>query len=241
MDAVTAAPCPVTAGPAVVSRSEKPVKMPSLVRSCVWPAAVLVLGGVLAVAPLMAQTWAEAGDAGSLVITAQVTSGNGPFQVITGALAAHDDVDVYCFQLAAVPPQGQPLASIPCTMHAEPSLYVFDANGLGVDANMTCAGGTKTVAASGSMAPGLYYLAVAHGDYLPTSAGGAIWNLTYGNHLAPNGPGAASPLTGWTGPVSVAAPYPYQLNLWWNWVNWCELATADESTSWGSLKARYGS
>ena len=211
-----------------------------LARRHAVPATALLLACALAAVPAAAQTWAEVGDAGSLVSSAQVTSGNGPFQAITGALAAHDDVDVYCFQLSAVPPMGQPLASIACTMHADPSLYIFDASGLGIDANMTCAGGMKIVGANGSMAPGLYYLAVAHGDYLPNSAGGAIWNFTYANHFAPNGPGAASPLTGWVGPLTVVPAAPYQLNLWWNWANWCELATAEEATSWGSLKARYG-
>lgn len=194
----------------------------------------------LVAAPVAAQTWAEAGDAGELVGTAQVTSGNGLFTAITGELSQHGDVDIYCLQLLAVPPMNQPLAGISCAMNSEPSLYLFDAAGVGVDANMSCMGGMKLVAASGSMTPGFYYLAVAHGDWLPMTANGLAWSLTYSGHLAPNGPGAGWPLTGWVGPLTFVSAYPYQLNLYSNWVGWCELATAEEAVTWGALKATFG-
>lgn len=214
----------------------------AIVAPCLRSPAAVALSLLLAVAaaPAVAQTWAEAGDAGELVGTAQVTTGTGLFTAITGQLSQHGDVDVYCLQLLAVPPMNQPLAAINCAMHADPSLYLFDAGGAGVDANLTCLGGMKIVAASGSMSPGFYYLAVAHGDWAPTSANGNIWNVSYAGHFTPDGPGAGWPLTGWVGPLNFVAAYPYQLNLYSNWVGYCELATGDEPVSWGSLKAAYG-
>lgn len=201
----------------------------------------LSLAALLAVAcPAAAQTWAEFGDAGELVATAQVTAGSGLFTSITGELSQRGDVDIYCLQLLAVPPMNQPLATILCSTHADPSLYLFDATGLGVNANLTCAGGLKVVVATSTMAPGLYYLAVAHDGEMPQTANGPIWNATYAGHVPPDGPGAGWPLTGWVGPSLFVPPYPYQLNLYSNWVGYCEEATPVEGLNWGSLKATYG-
>lgn len=189
-----------------------------------------------------AQTWAEAGDAGSLVGTAQVTTGSGAIATITGLLADHDDVDVYCLQLTATPPAGSPLVALnPCAAQVDPSVYLFDASGIGLTANQTCAGGMKQVVAPNvSLAPGLYYVAVAHWDTFPQSAGGGIWPLSLTGPLLPTGPGAGSPLLGWLGPGTSVLPYAYTLSVNTNYFSYCELATALEPMSWGSLKARYG-
>jgi hypothetical protein len=205
------------------------------------PVAGLLLASLLASAsPARAQTWAETGDAGDLVATAQVTAGSGLFTAITGELSQQGDVDLYCLQLLAVPPMNQPLAGIACSTNSDPSLFLFDAGGVGVDANLTCAGGMKLVAATGSMAPGLYYLAVAHNARLPQSANGPIWSAAYTGHFAPDGSGAGAPLTGWIGTSLFVPPYPYQLTLYSNWVGYCEQATPTASVSWGALKATYG-
>lgn len=204
--------------------------------------AALALVLLLAAAGALAQGWTESGDAGSLVSTAQVTVGSGAFTSIAGLLAAHNDVDVYCVQLTSVPPAGLPLVALnPCAMMADPSVYLFDANGFGLSANMTCSGGMKQVTAPPtSLAPGLYYVAVANYDWLPHSTGGDIFPMAFTGPLLPTGPGAGSPLNGWTGPLTVTGPTVYTLTVNQNFLGFCEQATAEENTNWGSLKARYG-
>ncbi|MBM4131340.1 hypothetical protein FJ250_10010 [bacterium] len=125
-------------------------------------------------------------------------------------------------------------------MNAHPNLYLFDAGGMGINANMTCSGSMKQVIAPGSLAPGYYYLGVSHGSYLASANSGSIWNLSYSGPLVPNGPGAGSPLTYWVGPNSVVPPYGYQLNLNANWFGYCETATSSESVTWGALKSIFG-
>ena len=201
-----------------------------------------LLAALLVVPAAFAQTWTEAGDAGDLVATAQVTAGVGPLVTINGVLSGHGDVDVYCIQLSATPPAGLPLVSINCLAMADPTIYLFSAASLGLNANMTCALGVKQVVAPNvSLAPGMYYVAVAAFDRLPQSIGGDIWQTVLSGPLAPNGPGAGSPLIGWAGPSTFVSPVPYTLNVNPNYFNFCDAVTSSEATSWGSLKARYGS
>jgi hypothetical protein len=200
-----------------------------------------LLAALLAAPAARAQTWTEAGDAGELVGTAQSTSGSGSLTSINGVLSGHGDVDVYCVQLTSVPPSGLPLVWVSCASHADPTPYLFSAAGIGLDANMTCAGGLKeTVAPNISLVPGQYYVAVAHGDWLPQSAGGAIWQMLFTGPMWPNGPGAGSPLTGWVGPLTFTAPAAYTLVLNPNYFVYCDTATPVESSTWGALKAQFG-
>lgn len=201
-------------------------------------AALLVL---VAASAAFAQSWTETGDAGELVGAAQSTNGSGALTSINGVLSGHGDVDLYCVQLTSVPPAGLPLVSVACAGHSDPTPYLFSAAGIGLDANMTCAGGLKeTVAPNISLSPGQYYVAIAHGDWLPQSAGGNIWQMLFSGPMWPNGPGAGSPLTGWTGPLSVTAPAAYTLILNPNYFVYCDTATPVESSTWGALKARFG-
>lgn len=201
-----------------------------------------ILAAALLSAPaVIAQTWSEAGDAGDLVGTAQSTSGAGALTTINGLLAGHGDVDLFCVQLTSVPPSGLPLVSVACTMHADPTPYIFTATGMGVDTNMTCAGGLKqAVAPNFSLTPGQYYVAIAHGDWFPQSSGGPIWQTLYTGPMWPNGSGAGSPLTGWIGPLTFVAPASYSLILNPNYFVYCDTATPVETSSWGALKARFG-
>lgn len=204
---------------------------------------LIAASALLVAAPAArAQTWAEAGDAGSLVSTAQVTTGTGGLSVITGTLSQHSDVDVYCVQLTAVPPAGLPIVSLnPCTMMSDPSVYLFSASGIGINANMTCAGGMKEVTTPNvSLTPGLYYVAVAHYDWMPGSVGGDIWQPAFTGPLLPNGTGAGSALDHWTGPMTFVPATNYTLTPHPGFIGFCELATAEEMLSWGALKATYG-
>ncbi len=202
--------------------------------------ALALLAGAVAPAA-RAQSWTESGDAGEFVATAQVTTGAGGLSSLAGVLSAHGDVDVYCVQLTAVPPVGLPLVSLnPCTAMADPGVYLFDAGGLGLSANLTCAGGQKEVPAPPtSLAPGLYYVAVAHYDWQPSSAGGNIFPFAFTGPLLPTGPGAGSALNNWVGPLTFVGPTSYTLTLNPSFLGFCELATATETMSWGALKARY--
>lgn len=203
---------------------------------------LLVTLFALLAAVAQAQSWSEAGDAGELVGTAQVTTGTGGLSLLTGTLSAHNDIDVYCIQLTAVPPAGLPLVSLnPCASMADPSVYLFSSAGLGVNANMTCAGGMKEVTAPNvSLSPGLYYVAVAHYDWMPDSLGGNIWQQAFTGPLLPNGPGAGSALNGWVGPQTFTPATGYTLTLHPGFIGFCELATAADGLSWGTLKATFG-
>lgn len=194
---------------------------------------------LLAAPAASAQVWAEDGDAGDLLGTAQVTLGAGGLTSITGTLAGHGDADLYCIQLTATPPWGLPLVSLQCSQDADPSPWLFDAAGLGVRANQICSGGMKILTAPNvSLAPGLYYVAVSHNDQAPFSAGGGIWQTPVFGPQSPDGPGAAGGLLNWVGPLTVLPPASYQLSL--NWMTYCDGATPAEQASWSTLKAMYG-
>jgi hypothetical protein len=194
---------------------------------------------LLALAPAArAQVWSEVGDAGDLVSTAQPTSGSGGLTTINGFLASSTDVDLYCIQLAAVPPASQPLVSLLCAGHLDPNVWLFDATGQGVFTNATCAGGNKMILVPNvSLAQGTYYVAVSYSGVDPSSAGGAIWLPALFGQRAPDGPGGAGSLTAWSGTPTVSPLNPYQINL--TFMQYCDGATAVSTATWGSLRIRY--
>jgi hypothetical protein len=199
-------------------------------------AALVVLATATSV---RAQVWNEAGDAGDLVGTAQITTGTGPLATINGALASASDVDLYCIKVPGVPPAGGLLVGLQCAAIQGPNVWLFDANGIGVFATSTCAFGYKAILApSSSLAPGTYYVAVAYGGVDPYSSGGPIWVPGFVPQRAPDGPGAASPLASWAGTGSVQPINPYVITL--QYVDYCSAATPTVVQTWGSLKIRYG-
>ena len=195
---------------------------------------------LLAFAPAaQAQVWNEAGDAGPLVSSAQATVGAGPLATINGSLSSPTDVDLYCVQLSAVPPASLPLVTLQCAGQMDPNVWLFDAAGVGVFTNATCAGGNKTILAPNvSLLPGTYYVAVSYSGVDPSSAAGAIWLPALPGQRAPDGPGAAGALTAWSGTPTVSPLNPYQINLMF--MQYCDAATAVTTATWGSLKIRYG-
>ncbi len=194
---------------------------------------------LLAVPAAIAQVWTEDGDAGDLLGTAQVTLGTGGLTTIAGVLAGYEDVDLYCIQLTATPPAGLPLVALQCAQDSDPSPWLFDAVGMGVRANVLCAGGMKTLTAPNvSLAPGLYYVAVSHTGRNPSSAGGDIWQFPVLGPQSPNGPGAGSGLLSWPGSPAVVPPVSYQMTL--GWMTFCDGATPAERSSWSTLKSMYG-
>lgn len=212
--------------------------MPRTIRPfarCLALAATLVL----ALAPAArTQTWNEVGDAGDMIASAQVTVGVGPFTTINGALGSAGDVDMYCVELGTSPRAlGIPAVRLQCVMVSGPDVWVFDANGNGVGTDQICQGGFKTVTTALFPSPGTYYVAVAYSGVRPQSAGGSIWDPGALVERTPDGPGAASPLTGWAGSGNVAPVNPYQITL--DYITFCDAATPAAKPTWGSLKLRY--
>jgi len=201
--------------------------------------AALVLLCLAAVAPAArAQTWAETGDAGNLVATAQATVGAGAVTQITGSLPLSDDVDLYCIRLSSVPPAGTPIVQLFCAALQSPNVWLFDAAGNGVFTNETCAFGNKTLLApSVSMTPGLYYVGVSYYNRNAVSSGGNIWIPGVLGQRTPDGPGAALPLTGWAGIVIMNPPNPYTINL--SGFGACDAATPTLQSTWGLVKSYY--
>jgi len=188
--------------------------------------------------PALAQTWNETGDAGDVIATAQATLGTGPLTGINAQLANANDADLFCIHLASVPPAGSPLVQLNCIVNGGPHVYLFDANGLGIAVNETCAGGEKTIVAPNVSLPvGDYFVAVAYNGLTPASLGGPIWQTGLPGQRAPDGPGAAQPLIGWAGAGIVQPLSPYHLTL--GSMTFCSAAVPTRRQSWGALKAHY--
>lgn len=167
-----------------------------------------------------AQTWDESanggGDAGDLPSSAQVVSGSGPLTTIRGSNGPND-VDMY-----------QIFISDPANFDAvissdfDSQLWLFAADGNGVlfnednpsggpaqghiGANAGQVNGTTAWADwyPSNLPVGVYYIAVSRWvtnyDRMATSSTGYIWNATpWRQQRTPDGPGAAEPVTGWSG------------------------------------------
>jgi len=201
--------------------------------------AALVLLGTLALSSATrAQTWAESGDAGNQIATAQTTVGAGAITQITGTLPLSDDVDLYCVQLTSVPPAGTPVVQLGCLSQQSPNVWLFDAAGNGVFTNETCLGGNKALLApSTSLMPGTYYVGVSYYNRNAISAGGNIWIPGVPGQRAPDGPGASGPLVGWAGIVYMNPPNAYTIQL--TGFGACTGPTPTSRTGWGLLKVLY--
>jgi hypothetical protein len=185
-----------------------------------------------------AQVWTETGDAGDLLSTAQSTLGTGALTAINGNLGSSTDVDLYCIRMTSVPPAGLPLLQLQCTVTNGPNVWLFDATGKGVFTNQTCSGGNKTVLApSVSLAAGTYYVAVSYTGRDPQSASGALYIQQLLGQRAPDGAGAALPVTGWAGTPFVQPLNPYHLVL--ANMTYCDAAVPTLRSTWGWIKTFY--
>jgi hypothetical protein len=165
----------------------------------VMPAVVVL--GLATAAP--AGVLVEAGDAGDLPVTAQVATGTGSLDSISGTLADASDVDVFSIFLSG---SGTFSATTVGLTAVDTKLYLFDSAGLGVFTNDDADVFTlQSTLPSGDpltpLAAGVYYLAITSFDIDPVSLGGPIFpepifpDLVYG----PTGPGGGSPVIGYTG------------------------------------------
>ena len=201
------------------------------------PLAAIILAtamAVLAAAPALAQTWAETGDAGDLIASAQSTAGAGALTQITGSLQSDSDVDLFCVN---VQDPHAFSASLQCLMAADPSIWVFAPAGLGLAHNDVCAFGGKTIP-PGFVGTGTYYVAVTQAGRQAHSAGGAMWqSFLFTGVRMPDGPGAGGALLYWLGGGPLPGVTPYTINL--TGVGYCESAVPVQASGWGALKATY--
>ena len=161
-----------------------------------------------------AASWSEQGDAGSLPATAQITTGTGALDSISGTINGFNDADVYKIYVTGG-------GTFSASTHAadggsanfDTMLFLFDANGVGVYTNDDVdASWRSRLPASNPLtpvAPGFYYLVITSWENDPVSSGGQIFpNLdndfsVYG----PTGPGGGSPVSGFDNQGSESGSY----------------------------------
>jgi hypothetical protein len=216
---------------ALVSRSRRRLAIAWAFATVLAPAAA---------ATAASTTWAEVGDAGQTIATAQVTLGSrsDSLTLITGSISAASDHDLFEIFINGGAMFSATTVLQPGTLD-DTQLFLFNSAGIGVYANDDSgalgANFDRAALPAMSITPGLYYLLIdASGSY-PTSAGGLIFpNFTLTSVpvvdsttvVGPIGPGSASPFTGYTGTaasfgtyqialtgVSAAAPEPISFVL----------------------------
>ena len=166
---------------------------------------------------VMASVYAELGDAGQLMGTAQdVGSG---INSITGALGDRD-IDVFKLYL----PAGAFIANVtgpnPTDRPTNDNLFVlFDGNGRGLRADDDSGGlfSPFSPQVTENLAGGFYYLAI-----LPFLAASSpidssnlpLWiSIQFPANAAPDGPGAANPWAGWSAFGNATAARTYTITL----------------------------
>ena len=167
----------------------------------------LLLALTAATASAFAQVSNEVGDAGDVPWTVQSPAGLYALNQINGALQFDSDVDLYCIEVL------------------NPTQF---------SASLQCG---KTIP-TGIVSIGTYYVAVAPFGRQAMSAGGDMWqNALFTGPRAPDGPGAASNLIGWSGAVAIPGVTPYTINF--TGASYCGTVVPAEAQSWGALKSTY--
>jgi hypothetical protein len=160
--------------------------------------------------PALAQTWTETGDAPELLSGAQFALGTGSMTQISGTIGAASDTDLYAFEICD-------FANFSATTVGQTTLdtqlFLFNSAGLGVTSNDDSqTTNQSTITALNVTSNGLYYLAISAYNRDPVSSGGLIFNPpAFTTEQGPNGPGAASPLSAWSGTTAVTGAYAIAL------------------------------
>lgn len=194
----------------------------------------LVFTTLAATASVAQVFWSEVGDAGDLPATAQTTAGIGPLLNITGQLSNDLDVDMYCIHIVNEPLF---LASLQCVVNMGPVPFLFTGSGFGKATNETCSGGMKQLTSTFVSANGTYLLGVAYFGRTPVSTLGNIWLPALTTERAADGPGAAFPITGWTGVTTVNPLNPYTFAL--QGCEPCQLPVPVQPGTWGRVRSLY--
>lgn len=208
--------------------------LPRSIRLAVSSAVVCV--ALVGTAPVAhSQTWVEQSDAGDLPGIAQTTLGNGPLTTISGTLPVDSDVDMYCIRITD--PVTFVTAYLSCLAINENDIWLFDAAGLGVARDRGCQGGQTRVGTPIVTAGGLYYIAVSGNDGSAQNAGSDLWlvGTPVTGQVAPNGPAAGFPVTGWNG--GAVNPTSYTINL--AGATYCDGVVPALPRSWGATKLIY--
>lgn len=173
----------------------------------------LMLAALAVTSTSMAQTWAEAGDAGQLPAGAQVTMGVGMLSTITGELTA-SDADMYAIMITDSNLFFAQSHSNSTTIDTQ--MWLFNSAGMGISFNDDWVGGTTLQSAITDQfvnSNGLYYLAISGYDYDATSGGNEIWlDTPFRSERMPDGAGAAGMVDGW-GTTGTPAAGLYEINL----------------------------
>jgi hypothetical protein len=157
---------------------------------------ILLLAGVATVAgSSFAADWAEVGDAIKLP-PGQLTVGVGALDGITGTCDP-SDADMFCISITDE-------ASFSATTVGgatwDTQLFLFTMGGMGVAFNDDSTGLQSTLTSTFVSSNGHYLIAISGFDHDADSVGGAIWlDTPFGTERAPDGPGAGSPVSAWSG------------------------------------------
>jgi subtilisin-like proprotein convertase family protein len=140
------------------------------------------------------------GDAGELPGTAQVITGpSGPIATIGGDIL-DGDTDMYAITICD-PSSFSADMTISDRTDFDTQLWLFDANGRGVEFNDDTLNAVSAIDNTFVTAPGQYYLAVTGYNRDALDASGALlWNnQPFTGVRSPNGPGSANAISSWSG------------------------------------------
>ena len=157
-----------------------------------------------------ATIWGEVGDAGDLLNTAQIPTGAGPLNTITGTVATSFDVDLYKIKVINPTTFSAFLFGGEGPNDWDSILTLFDENGFGVYRNDDAIidvgdSGLPVNHTFGPQVSGIYYLAISDDDIGPLSGAASSINdlifpqsiLPFTQVFGPTGNGAALPLAAW--------------------------------------------
>lgn len=150
-------------------------------------------------------TWAEVGDAGDTLLTANDIVGptGDNLTNITGTISSSTDFDLFRFSITDTTVFSATTVGTGGTL-SDTQLFLFNANGFGVAANDDSVGLRSTLpvgnALYATLLPGDYFLAIAGYDRDPVSIAGEIFPDTpFSGVNGPTGPGGAFPISGSAG------------------------------------------
>jgi hypothetical protein len=138
------------------------------------------------------------GDAGNLPSTAEFTIGLGPLTAITGTLGdVASGADMYEIYLTGVGTFTATITGHGANPVTNPAIYLFDANGNGVEADDNTASSLLGSISVTGLNAGNYYILITSAGHVPTDGTSQIFpGLT--NSTAEEGPGASvGPIAGY--------------------------------------------
>ena len=159
-----------------------------------------------------AQTWNETGPDAGQTLPGNATSGSGPLTRINGAIGnAGQDADIY--QIRITNPAAFTATTVGQTT-LDTQLFLFDSTGRGVSFMDDVSPSVFQSTLTGQFVPaaGVYYLAVTAYNFDALAGAQLIWNdLPNVGERAPTGPGAANPVTAWSGANTNTGSYGINL------------------------------